>query len=127
VRCAAITKGGSRCRLDATLGGYCYQHSPETEKERRRNASRGGRAGGNGRRSGTAEIESIKAAIRAVLEGVADGTVEHGAVVFMGYNTLLRAVDIGRKIKEQDDLAARITELEGYAEHRVGRGGAWRA
>jgi hypothetical protein len=30
LRCAAITKGGSRCKLDTTHGSYCYQHSPET-------------------------------------------------------------------------------------------------
>ena len=126
-RCSAITKGGSRCRLDATHGSYCYQHAPETEGERRRNASRGGRAGGNGRRSGTSEIEGIKADIRGVIDGVADGSVERGAILFMGYNTLLRAVEVGRKVKDQDELEVRIAELEGYAEHRDGREQPWRA
>ena len=95
---------------------------------RRRNASRGGRAGGRGRPlPGVAEIAEIKAAIRGVIDGVAAGEVENGAILFMGYNTLLRAVEVGRKVKDQDELEARIAELEGYAEHRNGRGVAWRA
>jgi hypothetical protein len=50
-----------------------------------------------------------------VIDGVADGSVGSGAVLFMGYNTLLRAVEVGRKIKDQDELERRISELETYA------------
>jgi hypothetical protein len=74
-----------------------------------------------------AEIAEIKVSIRGVIDGVAAGEVENGAILFMGYNTLLRAVEVGRKVKDQDELEARLAELEGYAERRNGRGVAWRA
>jgi hypothetical protein len=44
VRCAAITRAGERCRLDATHASYCCQHSPETAQERKAHARKGGRA-----------------------------------------------------------------------------------
>ncbi len=113
MRCSAITKGGTRCRLDATHGSYCYQHAPETVEERRRNASRGGKTGGNGR-PGSGEVADIKKEIRGVIGGVLSGRVERstGATMFMGFNVLLRAVEIARKIKEQDEVLARLEALE---------------
>ena len=125
-RCAAITKGGSRCRLDATHGSYCYQHSPETAEERRRNARKGGRAGGNGRSSGVPELVRIKGEIRGVLSGVLSERVERGtgSVLFMGFNTLLRAVEIERKWRELDELEERIAALEA---RREVEGRRWRA
>ena len=29
MRCAAITRAGERCKLDATSGSYCWSHAPE--------------------------------------------------------------------------------------------------
>jgi hypothetical protein len=113
VRCAAITKGGSRCKLEATHGSYCYQHAPETAEARRRRASKGGRAGGNGR-AGISELAQIKADIRAVVADVLSGETERGvgAVAFQGYNALLKAVETERRIRETEDLEARIEALE---------------
>ena len=124
MRCQAITRGGTRCTHIATAGGFCHLHDPARAEQRRRAASRGGRAGGNGRRSGTAEIEGIKADIQRVIDVVADGTVQSGAVLFMGYNVLLRACEVGRKIREADELEARISQLEAYAGDMKGQ--AWR-
>ena len=124
-RCTGITKGGTRCTLTATDGPYCYQHSPAFAEERKRSARRGGRAGGNGRRGGVAEVEDIKREIHRVIDGVADGTVTTGAVLFMGFNTLLRAVEVGRKIREQDEIISRLDALEA-AEATEAQGRAWR-
>ena len=125
VRCSAITKGGTRCRLDATHGSYCYQHAPETVEERRRNASRGGKAGGNGRPSGLSEITDIKGVIRRVVGGVLNGSIERGtgAVAFQGLNTLLKAVEVERKIKEQEEVLARIEALEELQPDNANAGG----
>jgi hypothetical protein len=124
MRCAAITRAGARCRLDATHGTYCYQHAPETAAERQRNAARGGKTGGNGR-AGLSEIASIKRDIRRTVDGVLSGEVERGiaAVAFQGLNTLLKAVEAERRVRETDELAERIAELEAQPEG-VARWGA---
>jgi uncharacterized protein DUF5763 len=113
MRCAAITKGGSRCKLEATHASYCYQHSPDTAQERKRRASKGGKAGGNGR-AGISELATIKRELHAVIAGVLSGRVERGrgAVAFQGYNALLKAVETERRIRETEDLEARIEALE---------------
>jgi hypothetical protein len=109
--------------LDATHGSYCYQHAPETLEERRRNASRGGKTGGNGR-PGSGEVAEIKKEIRGVIGGVLSGRVERstGATMFMGFNVLLRAVEIARKIKEQDEVLARLEALEEQQPDNTGGG-----
>jgi hypothetical protein len=127
--CSYLMPHGGRCRAAPMKGqAWCYVHHPDLEAKRQEASRRGGRRAGRGRpAAGVAEIAEIKSAIRGVIDGVAAGTVENGAILFMGYNTLLRAVEVGRKVKDQDELDARIAELEGYASKRDGRGQAWRA
>ncbi len=125
MRCAAITRAGGRCRLEATRGSYCYSHSPETAAERARHASRGGKAGGNGR-AGVSELVGIKALLSELTERVLGGEgvepLETGraAVANQLINTRLRAVEVERKIREQEDLEARLEALEGALERRKG-------
>src|SRR5215203_5873584 len=104
VRCAAITSAGERCKLDATSGSYCWSHDPANAEDRRRRARRGGKAKGAG------ELSEIKREVRDVITGVLDGSVDKGkgAVALQGHNLLLRAVEIGRKIRETEELEARI-------------------
>jgi hypothetical protein len=123
VKCSAITRAGGRCRLDATHGSFCYQHSPETVEERRRNARKAGRSGGNGR-PGVSEIAQIKREIRAIVGGVLSGRIERrvGGVALSGYNILLRAVEVERRIAEVEAYEERIEVLEAIvAENRGGR------
>jgi hypothetical protein len=102
VKCSAITKGGTRCRLDATHGSYCYQHAPETAEERKRNARRGGKAGGNGRSSGFSETAEARRRIKAIVEGLLRGEVDRDTATacFMGLNVLARYVELERKLEE---------------------------
>jgi hypothetical protein len=112
-RCAGITKGGERCRLDALEGAsYCYGHSPEHASERSRNASKAGRSGGNGR-GGPSELATIKKELRRTIDAVREGALERGrgAIVFQGYGYLLRAVELERKVTESG-LEERIFGLE---------------
>jgi hypothetical protein len=112
MRCAAITKGGERCKLDATTGSYCWSHDPERAEDRRRRARRGGKARGAG------ELSEIKRLLVRLTSRVLqeDGYEPLGtstaAVVNQLINTRLRAVEIERKVKETDDLEARIEALE---------------
>ena len=47
MRCAAITKGGNRCKLEATSGSYCWSHAPENAQVRKQRARRAGKARAN--------------------------------------------------------------------------------
>jgi hypothetical protein len=125
VVCSAITKPGTRCRLDATHGSYCYQHSPETVEERRRNARRGGKAGGNGRPSAIADVLEARSYTKGMISRLLKGDLSRdvAAVAFQGINTLMRVVEQERRIRESDELEARIEALE---QRELMQQSAWR-
>jgi hypothetical protein len=115
VRCGAITKGGSRCKLEATHGSYCYQHAPETAEERRRSASRGGRAGGNGRGgSPNRELAALKAKTAALYDEVHGGKVDAkvAAVCVQVANTQARILELERRWRELYEVEERLQALE---------------
>ena len=107
--CAAITRAGSRCKLEATNGSYCWSHAPETAEARKQRGRRGGKARGAG------ELAEVKREIRSVIADVLEGRVERGvgAVVFQGYNALLKAAEVERRVKETEELEERLAALEG--------------
>ena len=119
MRCAAITKAGERCRLEATHGSYCYSHSPQTAEERKWRASRGGRAGGNGR-SGPSEIADLKAQLRKLAAGVLSGEVARGDAIAVNQilNTRARLIELERKIREQEEMEERLEALEAVLKTR---------
>jgi hypothetical protein len=98
MRCAAITKAGEQCQLEATHGSFCWSHAPEKAEERRRRASKGGRAGGNGR-GGGGEMAVIKAELAALTEEVKSGQVGTGvaAILVQIANSKLRALEQERR------------------------------
>ena len=110
--CAGIKADGGRCKAQAMRGStWCIGHDPEQAEARQRRASKGGRRGGRGRPS--AELVGVKAEIWEVIEAVRSEALERstGAVVFQGYNTLLKALDTERRIREADELARQVEEL----------------
>ncbi len=122
MRCQALTRGGGWCKLDATRGSnYCWSHSPETADARRQRARKGGKA------RGTGELAEIKRSIRNVIEGVRDGSIERGigAVVFQGFNMLLKAAEVERRIKETEELEERLETLERGLGDQRRRGRIW--
>ena len=112
MRCAAITSAGERCKLDATNGSYCWSHDPENADERRRRARRGGKARGGG------ELSEIKRLLEDLTsrvlkaEGCEPLDTGPAAVANQLINTRLRAIEQERKIRETEDLEARIEALE---------------
>src|SRR5918999_450952 len=95
-RCAGKKEDGSPCeRIVGASQPYCYSHDPERAAERRRNASRGGRSKAN------AEIAELKAQLRKLAADVISGEVERG-----------------RKIKETEELEARLEALEAVLKTR---------
>jgi len=126
VRCTAITKGGSRCSHTATADTFCHLHHPDRAEQRRRDASRGGKTGGNGRSSGLSETGEAKRWIKALVSRLLKGEVERGvaATAFMGLGTLARYIELERRLIEQEELVARMEALEaGLDERQQGRNG----
>ncbi len=95
---------------------YCYQHDPERADERRRNASRGGKSKGNG------ELSDLKKKVRDLATDVLEGNVQTArtAVVNQLYNTLIRAVEQERKLRELEEMAERLEALEEILKGRKG-------
>jgi hypothetical protein len=119
-RCKALKVGGGRCSRMA-LGGsdHCWSHSTDTAEERRRFASAGGKARSRRPADELSKIKSdIKTVTAAVLRGGIDPearTIDRGtaAVLFQGFNTLLRAVETERKLNGQRELEEQIEDLRG--------------
>ena len=108
MRCAAITKGGDRCKLDATSGSYCWSHAPENAQVRKQRARRAGKARANH------ELSGIKELLEDLTEQVLAGELEtsRAAVANQLTQTRLRAIEQERKNRETEDLEARIEALE---------------
>jgi hypothetical protein len=122
-RCAAIKPNGERCKGVAIRGyEWCPAHHPDHEERRRRAASKGGKRAGRGRPA--SELAGVKALLGKLTARVLgeEGTepLETGpaAVANQLINTRLRAIDLERKIRELDDLEARLEALEGVLKSR---------
>ena len=113
-RCAFIKPGGERCGATAMAGyDHCYGHRADLAGERKRNASKGGKRGGNGR-GGVSGVAQVRGEIRGVLSGVLSGTINRsvGAVCFQGFNSLLKAYETERRLRELDEIEERLEALE---------------
>jgi hypothetical protein len=108
-RCQGIKRDGGRCTLGVPPGvQWCFNHDPARAQERRRNASRAGKSVG-GR-----EIRDLKKRISMVIEAVLEGSQERGraAVAIQGFNALRGALELERRIKEQEEILERLEALE---------------
>ena len=124
--CSGIKADGGRCKAQATRSSsFCIGHDPDRADDRRRRASRGGKRGGRGRPR--AELADIKRRLLELTETVLDGSQNRANAAVAGqlFNTLLRAVAVELKVREVDELEARLEELEAAIEReseRRGRG-----
>jgi hypothetical protein len=118
--CAGTKRDGSRCTatVEPPLT-YCWWHDPDNAEERRRAASKAGKSRPN------RELPGIKAQLQDLTRDVLAGDLETGraAVCNQLLNTRLRAIEQERKIRETEDLEARIEALERTQEKGVSR---WR-
>src|SRR5215217_5617305 len=107
--CRATKASGDPCKAPATgPHGYCWAHDPANAEQRSRMASKAARS------KPSRELPSIKARLEDLTEQVLAGDLETGraAVANQLINTRLRAIELERKIKETDELEARIEALE---------------
>ena len=108
-RCSGITREGVRCGRSADgPNGLCWLHDPGRSEDRRRAASRAGRS------KPSREIFGLKAQLQELTRDVLAGDLETGRVAVANQliNTRLRAIEAERKIKETEELEARIEALE---------------
>ena len=121
-KCTAITRGGTRCKGVAIDGsGYCYAHSPDHAAERRRAARKGGKRGGRGRP--VAELGALRVENADIRERLLEGELLPGvaAVAIQSLNMDVRAVSAALKAREQEELEARLEELEALVTARKER------
>jgi hypothetical protein len=124
-RCEALKGDGTRCQGKAMEGfQWCYSHRPDLAEERRRNARRGGKTGGRGR-THTDEATDAKRIIRGLIAKLLRDEVEPLVAnsIFTGLNVMARYVEVGLKIREQEELVERMEALEEALQSRSDRGG----
>ncbi len=117
-KCAAVTLGGSPCKGLVRPGNeYCPAHDPARQEARRRAASKAGKS-----KPGR-ELTDAKRGILEVVAGVREESIERsvGAVIFQGYNTLLKALDVERRWRETDELEVKVEELAEALELQQGK------
>jgi hypothetical protein len=107
--CTGIKRDGTRCTaIVEPPQQYCWWHDPANADKRRRAASKGGKGGGS------KEIRDLKKRISGVIDAVLEGSQDRGraAVAIQGLNALRGVLELERKVKETDELEARIELLE---------------
>ena len=107
-RCGFIKGSGERCKGSATgPHGLCWHHSPENAERRSRMASRAAKAKPN------KEVVVLKGELKALKDDVLEGRVDRNdaAVVVRIYSVLKDFIELERRVKETDELAAEIAEL----------------
>ncbi len=94
----------------------CWWHNPANAEQRRRAASRGGRG------KPSREIRDLKKELEQLAKDVLTGEVDKGtgAVVNQIMHTRLRAVELERKVREQDELERRLEEMAEAFERQQG-------
>jgi hypothetical protein len=117
MRCAGTKRDNSPCTAAVEPPQrYCWWHDPANADKRRRAASKAGKS------KPSREFAGLKAQLQDLTEGVLAGEVPTGpaAVANQLINTRLRAVELERKIKETDELEARLEDLEQATEAKGG-------
>ena len=124
--CTATKRNGEPCTLPAVgKQGLCWAHDPKNAEKRRKGQSRGGRG------KASTEVRDLKGLIADLTDRVLSGELEKGkaAIANQLINTQLRAIELERKVREQEDILARIEALErrqDFSSARVPRrGGKW--
>ncbi len=117
-KCAAITRGGQPCKGLVRPGNdYCPAHDPTRQEARRRAASKAGKS-----KPGR-ELAEIKDPLSTLAEDVLKGATDRAdaTVVSQIWNTYIRAIGIELKVKEIEEMEAKLEEMaEALERHREG-------
>ncbi len=116
-RCRETKPDGTPCeRIVPASQSYCYSHDPNRQDERKRNASKAGKS------KPSREIVQIKQRLSDLADDVLGGRVNRANAAVAGQllNTVIRAVGVELKVREQMELEARLEELEAALERQKG-------
>jgi hypothetical protein len=116
-RCSHTYADSSQCRrIVSAEQKYCYSHDPARAGERKRNATRGGRAKASG------ELGRVKARLHTLADMVEGGQMNRAdaAVITQIWGTYLRAVSVELKAREQLEITERLEQLEEDLGHKGG-------
>ncbi len=114
-RCAGFKPDGKSCeRIVGASQSYCYSHDPSRAEERHKAASKAAKSKPN------REIQDVKRRLSQLADDVLDGKVNRGtgAVVSQILNVYLRAVSVGLKAQEVEEIAREVEELRDVIELR---------
>jgi hypothetical protein len=116
--CSAIKANGESCRgIAATGSDFCPAHDPARADARTKAASK---AAKSRLASSTmmVDIPTIKSKLEGLYDAVLEGRVDRSAAAVANQiaNAHLRAVEVERRVREQDELEIRLDELEGLLE-----------
>lgn len=111
--CAGIKRDGSRCTATVEPPQtHCWWHDPDNAEKRSRAASKAARSKPN------REIAAVKTLVEDLTnrvigtEGAEPLSASAGAVAAQLINVRLRTIELERRLKETEDLEARIEALE---------------
>src|SRR5829696_2231216 len=116
-RCAGKKGDGTPCeRIVSAWHEYCYAHDPVYAEDRKSAASKAAKSPARSRSS--TEIREIKGRLKDLYSAVLEGRAERAAAAVANQiaNTQLRAIELERRVREQDELEERLDELEGLLE-----------
>jgi hypothetical protein len=127
-RCAGKKGDGSPCeRIVGSSQRFCYSHDPAFAEDRKKAAAKAAKSPAKGRSN--TEIREIKGQLRHLYAAVLEGVVgrQDAAVANQIANTQLRALELERRVREQDGLEERVDELEDLLEEaeRTTRHARW--
>jgi LPS O-antigen subunit length determinant protein (WzzB/FepE family) len=107
--CRATKRDGAPCTLPSNgISGLCWAHDPANAERRRRGQSRGGK-----NKPGK-ELTTIKQRLSDLADDVLAGEVDRADAAVAGQllNTVIRAVSVELKAREQLELIERLEALE---------------
>jgi hypothetical protein len=108
-RCAGIKRNGQRCTATVEPPQiHCWWHDPKNAEERRRAASKGGKAKAN------PVVKELHQLLESLTDQVIKGELSTavGAVANQLINTRIRLLEYERRVKEMEDLEERLEALE---------------
>ncbi len=109
--CIGVKPDGALCQGVAARGSdWCPAHDPERKEARRKSASKAARS-----KKPNREIADVKEQVAELIQDVRAGDVDRSDAIACGqlYNVLLRAVSVGLRVRETEELAHEIEELRG--------------
>ena len=112
-RCAGFKPDDSPCeRIVDDRSRYCYSHDPTRKEQRRRAASKAGKAKAALGLGG--ELMEIKARLKGIADDVLSGNAARAdaSVVSQVLGVYLKAVSIELKVREQEEILGRLEEME---------------